>query len=70
MDRLHEPAMPAAAGGARAEPAPSTPGALRALKRSWALTRWVGLIAVVGLGTAALVATTVFLLVTLLDSSL
>ena len=70
MDRWHEPAMPGAAGGTRAEPAPYPPGALRALKRGWAVTRWVGLVVAVGLGTAALVGTTVFLLVTLLDSSL
>jgi len=72
MDRSREPAMPSAAGGTRPGPAPApyTPGALRALRRGWALTRWGGLVMVVGLGTAALVATIVFLLVTLLDSSL
>ena len=72
MDRSHEPAMPTPAGGTRGAPppAPYTPGALKALKRGWALTRWGGLVMVVGLGTAALVAIIVFLLVTLLDSSL
>lgn len=72
MDRSHETAMPSAAGSTRAGPAPGayTPGALKALKRGWALTRWGGLVMAVGLGTAALVATVVFLLVTLLDSSL
>lgn len=71
MNRRQEPAMPTSTGGTRGgAPAPYTPGALRALRRGWALTRWIGLVVGVGLGVAALVAIVVGLLVTLLDSSL
>ena len=74
MGRWQEPAMPPSPRGTRAGtgggPAPYTPAALRALKRGWALARRVGLVLLVGLGVAALVAILVGLLVTLLDSSL
>jgi hypothetical protein len=70
MNRRQEPAMPTSTGGTRGAPAPYTPAALRALRRGWALTRWIGLVVGVGLGVAALIAIVVGLLVTLLDSSL
>jgi hypothetical protein len=78
MDRRRQPAMRAGGGSTRdpyghephgSEPEPVGHGFGAFFRRASALTRWIILIVLVGLGTAALIGIGVAALVTLLESS-
>lgn len=80
MDRVRQPAMRPGDAGARPDERRATraddpalheeSGAgVRALRRSWALTRWATLIALVGLGAAVAVAIAMAALAALVNAS-
>ncbi len=85
MDRVRQPAMRSGAGGARPDDRPDDRRATRpddpelhresgtgvkALRKSWALSRWAILILVVGFGAAAVVAIAMAALAALVNASI
>ena len=80
MNRVGQPAMRSGGGGARPDDRQSTRAAdralgeesragMRALRNGWALSRWVALVVLVGLGAAAGVAIAMAALAALVNAS-